>query len=300
MQAGASAIRNTPHRKEQKDDVMRMVFGLVLIIGVGLAGFAVYMAQGYIAQTQAERDLLRAAQASAVPLVDILVVNSPKKYGDPLTPEDVVQIKWQANAVPEGAFTDAAALFPEGAPGTRIVLRALETYEPVLAVKVTEPGEDAGLTSRLTRGMRAFTIQVDVSSGVSGFLRPGDRVDVYWTGTQQGQDVTKLIDSTVRLIAVDQRSDSDQADLAQIARTVTIEATPMQVAALTLAQSTGRLTLALVGSNDDSLFSEVEVNRDQLLGVSAAPVIEVEAEKVCTIRTNKGGQSVETKIPCTN
>ncbi|MDP3338804.1 Flp pilus assembly protein CpaB [Frigidibacter sp.] len=279
---------------------MRMVFGLVLIIGVGLAGFAVYMAQGYIAQTQAERDLLRAAQASAVPLVDILVVNSPKKYGDPLTPEDVVQIKWQANAVPEGAFTDAAALFPEGAPGTRIVLRALETYEPVLAVKVTEPGEDAGLTSRLTRGMRAFTIQVDVSSGVSGFLRPGDRVDVYWTGTQQGQDVTKLIDSTVRLIAVDQRSDSDQADLAQIARTVTIEATPMQVAALTLAQSTGRLTLALVGSNDDSLFSEVEVNRDQLLGVSAAPVIEVEAEKVCTIRTNKGGQSVETKIPCTN
>lgn len=279
---------------------MRMVFGLVLILGVALAGFAVYMAQGYIAQTQAERDALRAVQASAVPLVDILVVNTPKKYGEPLTPEDVVQIKWQANAVPQGSFTDVAALFPQGAPGTRIVLRALETYEPVLAVKVTEPGEDAGLTSRLAKGMRAFTIQTDVSSGVSGFLRPGDRVDVYWTGQQQGQDVTKLIDSSVKLIAVDQRADSDQADLAQIARTVTIEATPMQVAALTLAQSTGRLTLALVGSNDDSLFSEVEVNRDQLLGVQAVAVVEVEAEKVCTIRTNKGGEVVETQIPCTN
>ena len=279
---------------------MRMVFGLVLILGVALAGFAVYMAQGYIAQTQAERDALRAVQASAVPLVDILVVNTPKKYGEPLTPEDVVQIKWQANAVPKGSFTDVAALFPQGAPGTRIVLRALETFEPVLAVKVTEPGEDAGLTSRLAKGMRAFTIQTDVSSGVSGFLRPGDRVDVYWTGQQQGQDVTKLIDSSVKLIAVDQRADSDQADLAQIARTVTIEATPMQVAALTLAQSTGRLTLALVGSNDDSLFSEVEVNRDQLLGVQAVAVVEVEAEKVCTIRTNKGGEVVETQIPCTN
>lgn len=299
MQAGF-AIRNKPHRNEQKDDVMRMVFGLVLILGVALAGFAVYMAQGYIAQTQAERDALRAVQASAVPLVDILVVNTPKKYGEPLTPEDVVQIKWQANAVPQGSFTDVAALFPQGAPGTRIVLRALETYEPVLAVKVTEPGEDAGLTSRLAKGMRAFTIQTDVSSGVSGFLRPGDRVDVYWTGQQQGQDVTKLIDSSVKLIAVDQRADSDQVDLAQIARTVTIEATPMQVAALTLAQSTGRLTLALVGSNDDSLFSEVEVNRDQLLGVQAVAVVEVEAEKVCTIRTNKGGEVVETQIPCTN
>lgn len=279
---------------------MRMVFGLVLILGIGLAGFAVYMAQGYIEQTQAERDALRAAQASAVPLVDLLVVTTAKKYGDPLTPEDVMQIKWQANAVPEGAFTDAAALFPEGAPNTRIVLRALEKFEPVLAIKVTEPGEDAGLTSRLTKGMRAFTIQVDVSSGVSGFLRPGDSVDVYWTGEQQGQDVTKLIDYAVRLIAVDQRADSDQADLAQIARTVTIEATPMQVAALTLAQSTGRLTLALVGSNDDSEVSPVEVNRDQLLGVQAVPVVEIEAEKVCTIRTNKGGEVVETQIPCTN
>lgn len=151
---------------------MRMVFGLVLILGIGLAGFAVYMAQGYIEQTQAERDALRAAQASAVPLVDVLVVNTPKKYGDQLTPKDVVKIKWQANAVPDGAFTDAAALFPEGGAKTRIVLRALETYEPVLSIKVTEPGEDAGLTSRLTKGMRAFTIQVDVSSGVSGFLRP--------------------------------------------------------------------------------------------------------------------------------
>ena len=278
---------------------MRMVFGLVLILGIGLAGFAVYMAQGYIEQTQAERDALRAAQASAVPLVDVLVVNTPKKYGDQLSPKDVVQIKWQADAVPEGAFTDAAALFPDGGAKTRIVLRALETYEPVLAVKVTEPGEDAGLTSRLAKVMRAFTIQVDVSSGVSGFLRPGDRVDVYWTGQQQGQDVTKLIDSTVKLIAVDQRSDSDQAEMAQIARTVTIEATPMQVAALTLAQSTGRLTLALVGSNDDSQFSAVEVNRDQLLGVQAAPVVEVEAAKVCTIRTNRGGETIETTIPCT-
>lgn len=279
---------------------MRMVFGLVLILGIGLAGFAVYMAQGYIEQTQSERDALRAAQASAVPLVDIVVVKTAKKYGDPLTPEDVMQIKWQANAVPEGSYTDAAKLFPEGAPNTRIVLRALEKFEPVLAVKVTEPGEDAGLTSRLSKGMRAFTIQVDVGSGVSGFLRPGDSVDVYWTGKQQGQDVTKLIDSSVRLIAVDQRADSDQSDLAQIARTVTIEATPMQVAALTLAQSTGRLTLALVGANDDTEVQSVEVNRDQLLGVEAVPVVEVETEKVCTIRTNKGGETVETQIPCTN
>ena len=33
---------------------MRLIFGLVLIVGLGLAGFAVYMAQGYIGRYQDE------------------------------------------------------------------------------------------------------------------------------------------------------------------------------------------------------------------------------------------------------
>ena len=65
------------------------------------------------------------------------------------------------------------------------------------------------ITSRLTAGMRAFAISVDVTSGVSGFLRPGDRVDVYWSGTvEEGgrspRGVTQLIDSGVKIVAVDQ------------------------------------------------------------------------------------------------
>lgn len=281
---------------------MRLVFGLVLIAGLALAGFAVYMAQGYMAQMSHERDALRAQQAQAVPLAEVLVVKTAKKYGEPLTAADVIAIKWQKDSVPPGAFTDPKLLFPETGPQTRIVLRALEPFEPVLSVKVTEPGEDAGLTSRLGPGMRAFTIQVDVSSGVSGFLRPGDFVDVFWTGTAGEQQVTKLIDTRVKLIAIDQTADSEITDIAQIARTVTVEATPQQVAALTLAQSTGRLTLSLVGVGDETAIDAVEVSRDQLLGiekqeqvVEAAP-----AAKVCTIRTNRGGESVETVIPCTN
>ena len=44
---------------------MRMVFGLVLVLGLALAGFAVFMAQNYMAQMQHERDQLLAAQAAA-------------------------------------------------------------------------------------------------------------------------------------------------------------------------------------------------------------------------------------------
>ena len=280
---------------------MRMIFGLVLVVGLALAGFAVYMAQGYISQTQAELAQERAASAKAGPLVEVYVVNKPLAYGDALTRDDVQKIYWPQNALPEQIFTDEALLFPVGAPGPRYILRQMEKFEPLLAVKLTEPGQDAGLTSRLARGMRGFAIKVDVASGVSGFVQPGDKVDVYWTGSNGGSEMTRLIETTVKIIAVDQISNSDRSASAMVARTVTVEATPQQVARLAQAQATGRLALALVGSNDSSVAGLIEVDSQSLLGieqqvVDAAPP----APRVCTIKTRKGAEVTEIPIPCTN
>ncbi len=280
---------------------MRMVFALVLVVGVGLAGFAVYMAQAYIGQTQAELEAERAARAAAVPTVRVWVVGRDVQYGEQVTAADFGSIPWPQDAVPAGAFTSKEALFPPAGAPFRTVLRPMEKYEPVLASKITEPGEDAGIGARLARGMRAFAIKVDVSSGVSGFLRPGDRVDVYWTGTTDGTgSITKLIESGVRLVAVDQTSSTDRGDPALIARTVTVEATPQQVAALAQAQATGRLALSLVGAQDDSVAEAVEVDMRRLLGLEEERVVEAPAERVCTIRTRRGSDMVEIPIPCTN
>lgn len=290
---------------------MRLVFGLVLLLGIGLAGFAVYMAQDYIAQAQADRDRLAAEQANAPKLVDVVVANKPLKYGDRFSRADLEVIKVQEGKVPESAFNVVVApqggdpaivpVFFEGETRPRAALRSYEPFEPILGKKITEPGVDAGINANLSAGMRAFAINVDVTSGVSGFLRPGDRVDVYWGGQINGQDTSKLIEEAVRLIAIDQSADADRSEETAIARTVTIEGTPQQVAALALAQQTGRLTLSLVGSNDTGEVGALEVNRNTLLGITeevAAP--EAAPEKVCTIRTNKGGEVVETVIPCTN
>lgn len=284
---------------------MRSVFALVLLFGVSLAGFAVWMAQSYLSTTAAERDALLAAQAAAVPTVQVYVVNRTVKYGEKLKPEDIQLIPWPENALPEGIFKGPefrgekdVSIFPEGAPQVRTVLRSIEKFEPILAIKVTEPGEDAGITSRLTKGMRAFAINVDVSSGVSGFLRPGDKVDVYWTGNSGQGDVTKLIQVGIRLIAIDQMADGDGADTTTIARTVTVEATPEQVAALAQAQSTGSLSLSLVGAEDTTESSAVQIDQNTLLGIEETAPVVAEEQKVCTIRTNKGGEIVETPIPC--
>lgn len=284
---------------------MRMVFGLVLLVGIGLAGFAVYMAQGYISQYQTALAQERAAREKQVKLTDVYVAARPLKYGEQLTLEDAKLIKWPEEFLPEGAFTTEDALLPGENAEFRTVLRAMEANEPLLAVKLTEPGQDAGITSRLSRGMRAFAINVDVSSGVSGFLRPGDRVDVYWTGStgqaREARKVTKLIEANVRLIAVDQTADEDRYSPV-IARTVTVEASPQQVAALAQAQSTGKLSLSLVGAQDDTTAGSVEINQRQLLGIpEEEQVVEKKAEKqVCTIRTRKGSEVIEIPIPCTN
>lgn len=286
---------------------MRMIFGLVLILGIGLAGFAVYMARGYVNEYQAELALERAARAKVVNTKEVYVVNRPVRYGERLSETDVRLVAWPENAIPEGAFVKggADALFPEGETRPRAILRAMEKDEALMAIKVTKPGEEAGVASRLSKGMRAFAIQVDVQTGVSGFLRPGDRVDIYWTG-QSGQrdgslrnDVTKLILTGMGLIAIDQSADEDSTK-PSIARTVTIEATPQQVAALAQAQATGRLILSLVGAADNTVAEAIDVDQRSLLGLQEHEVIVVEEQKVCTIKTRRGADIIETPIACTN
>ncbi len=278
---------------------MRMVFGFVLILGLGLAGFAVYMAQGYIRQYEAALAQEREARARQIPLTEVYVAARSLKFAEPLAMADVKRIKFPTESLPEGAFTDESALFPQGDSLRRVVLRAIEANEPLLAVKLTEPGGDAGVSTRLGRGMRAFAINVDVASGVSGFLTPGDRVDVYWSGRLGDQEITKLIQTGVRIIAIDQIADEQRLD-PTIARTVTVEATPEQVAALAQAQATGRLSLALVGSEDDTVVGTVEIDQKRLLGIEEQVKIETPEERVCTIRTRRGSETVEIPIPCTN
>lgn len=279
---------------------MRLVFGLVLMLGLGLAGFAVYTAKGFIDGKENQLARERAAAARIVPTLDVYVSTRRVVYGERLTQKDIKTIAWPENAIPEGAFTSKEALFSKGEDVPRTVLRTMELGEPIMAVKVTAPGEDAGITSRLAKGMRAFAIKVDVTTGVSGFLRPGDRVDVYWSGSSNGNDVTKLIEAGVPLIAVDQTANSDRSDAA-IARNVTVEITPQQVAALAQAQSTGRLSLSLVGAQDDTVAdANIEINQRDLLGIITQQVVEVEKQEICTIRTRKGAEVVEIPITCTN
>ncbi len=277
-----------------------MVFALVLFVGIALAGAAVYMTQGYISQTQTALAKERELRVKTGPLVEVFVVNKDKLYGQVLKKEDVQVVYIQESALPEGVFRDIETLFPAEQDGEkRFVMRDIFKFEPILASKVTEPGESAGLTGSLDKGMRAFAIKVEAAD----FLQPSDRVDIYWTGaTENGSgEVTRLIGAAVEVVAVNRDEAGGLSDGAIMKRTITVAGNPQQIAILAQGQATGRLVMSLVGMGDDTQTGTVEVDANALLGVAdAAPEVASMPDKVCTIRTRKGAEVLEIPIPCTN
>ncbi|MFQ5621805.1 MAG: Flp pilus assembly protein CpaB [Paracoccaceae bacterium] len=273
---------------------MRIVFALILFIGIGLAGFAVYVAMQRFNYYESALAETRRNAAPNIEVAQVIVAARDLQYGQPLVKDDIRKIDWPANSVPKGTFTKVKDLIGKGDDAPRYVLRRMQKDEPILEAKVTEFGQDAGLRSVLGRGKRAFTIQVDVLTGVSGFIRPGDRVDVFWSGTDGEKRFTKLLQEDMKIIAVDQIVDEDRVS-PTIARTVTVEVSPQIVAELAQAQSSGRLSLSLRGVEDTAEVGVVEVAQDAITGFVKTEKVR---KRVCTIRERRNGEIVETPIPC--
>jgi pilus assembly protein CpaB len=283
---------------------MRMIFGLVLAVGLALAGAAVYVVQGFINKNQSAMQQEQAILAKTGGLVEIYVANKSKDYGEMLTPDDVQLIYWPKNALPDGAFFKKSELFSDDtANSTRFVQRQIEKFEPLLAVNITAPGEQVGLNGSIAKGERAFAIEVKAAD----FLQPGDRVDVYWTGSASGNsgDITRLIESQLRIIAVDHNSKAKPTSGEIQNRTVTVAVSPEQVGRLVQAQATGRLVMSLVGHGDDTVTGQIDVTTEGMLGIVpaltvAAPMVVQPLAKTCSIKTRKGAEVIEMPIPCTN
>lgn len=290
---------------------MRAVFLLVLVLGIGIAGFAVYKAKDYFdagdQQTEALVSRINELQAQIVETGEVFIFAEAHRYGERITAENVTAVTFPKAAIPEQSFTTIEELFPEGAVNFRALSRSVEAGEIVMPVKVTEPGEDVGIMNRLLPGNSAFAINVNATSGVSGFLRPGDNVNIFWTGTVQGQEITKLIDTDVNLIAVDQSSDEDFLG-ARVASTVTVQGTAAEIARLQQAQSSGRLTLSLVRSGDITTSEEVSTNLLDVLDIEIVepePEPEPEAEpepepepEVCYQTIRRATETTQIPVPC--
>ncbi|MER8650168.1 Flp pilus assembly protein CpaB [Mesorhizobium sp. M0586] len=216
---------------------------LIMIVLAGVFGvLAVVLVNIWLA---GQRSAM--AQTGLVDRSTVVVAAMPLKFGDALTADKLREVAWPAGAVPTGAFkTTKEALAGEG---TRQALQTISANEPVLASKITGPGQRATLSAVLGQGMKAVSIRVNDVLGVAGFVFPGDRVDVLLTRTVRGDDgadksfVDVLLQS-MKVLAIDQVADESK-DSPTVVKSVTLEASTKDAQKLTLAAGAGQLSLAL-------------------------------------------------------
>ncbi len=212
------------------------------------------------------------------PKVQIVVAKKDMAVGTELSDENMSWQDW-----PEGAVFPGAVQREDDKKPSEIIegrlRRAVVEGEPITeAVLVQSDGNL--MAASLGEGMRAFSISVDASSMVSGFVGPGDYVDIIMThrSTVEYQDdqgetspvVENLIDQNIddlasetilqnmKVLAVDQSAIRDEDSNAVVGRNVTLEVTYKQAEILALASRMGDLSLALRRLGDESLIPPTE------------------------------------------
>ena len=206
-----------------------------------------------------------APQAVAAPAVpvgpEVLVATRALPVGTIIDAEAFRFQPW-----PEGLVQDA--YYVRGRPNAdpssligTVVRTEISAGQPVTRGAVIRPGERGFLAAALGPGMRAVTVPVSATSGVAGFVFPGDRVDLVLTQEVDGGGdgaplhVSETIIRNIRVLAVDQRisaRDEDGNQVAQNVSTVTFEATPRIAEKIAVAQTIGQLSLSLRSLADNS------------------------------------------------
>ncbi|MER9295234.1 Flp pilus assembly protein CpaB [Mesorhizobium sp. M0621] len=249
---------------------------LVMIVLAGVFGvLAVVLVNIWLA---GQRSAI--AQTGIVQASTVVVAAIPLKFGDTLSADKLREVAWPAGAVPTGAFkTTKEALAGEG---IRQALQTISANEPVLASKITGPGQRATLSAVLGEGMKAVSIRVNDVLGVAGFVFPGDRVDVLLTRTVRGDDgadksfVDVLLQS-MKVLAIDQVADVSK-ESPTVVKSVTLEASTKDAQKLTLAAGAGQLSLALRQAAANKGETTERITLSDLIGETPADVAARQAE----------------------
>jgi pilus assembly protein CpaB len=172
------------------------------------------------------------------------------------------------------------AYYTEGSPdadmtkllGT-VVRNPVTAGQPLTRGTLVGPEDRGFLAAALGPGMRAVSLPVSQTSGVAGFIFPGDRVDLIVTqevtggGDGSPLKVSETIVRNMRVLATDQRTDSKGDDGKTVVKTfsnVTLEATPKISEKIAVALKMGEITLSLRSIADNTAELERAVASGQV------------------------------------
>ncbi len=206
-----------------------------------------------------ERKVVAKKVAIETQPVVIAAVDIP--WGMRVTRDMVKKVDFAKGYLSGGFFSDPSML--EG----RVLIYPVKANEPIFESRLAPTGIKAGGVAALVDSRkRAFFVKVDRTTLVSGFIHPGNRVDVLVTLTSgKGYpSVTKTILENIRVLAVGQEMGEKNGSGAKHASAdvITLEVSPEEAEKLGLAVSEGKIILALRNFYDTEsvLTKGVQIN----------------------------------------
>ncbi len=223
---------------------------VLIAVAFGLAAGTAYFARSWLnaqraafaqqQQTAPEREAKR-----------VLVAKQDLEVGQLLKPEDMRWQAWPDETLAPTYMVEGERKLEEFVGA--VVRTGLAAGEPLTDRRMVKPGDRSFLAAVLEPGMRAISVSVNATTGISGFVFPGDRVDVLLSHSIKDEDAegetvvrraTETVLTNVRVVAVDQRTD-DTDPKAVVAKTATLEVTPKQAEIVAVVSEIGKISLAL-------------------------------------------------------
>ena len=219
-----------------------------LVLGLGIGLFAVKVAV----------DAIKKARGSTPAQTTIQVVRAKLDIDiyQAIAPEMVELVDTvESSLIPE--HTRLTSL--EDVVG-RVTAKAIPSASPILTSMLEPPGTPPGLLGRIPRGYRAVAVQIDEVTGVAYQIKPDDWVDVNFVmdvvsrGRDRGKEtISGVLFQNVQVALVGRstpRQQTEGATRAKAAKSATLLIKKDEVKDLHLAQTKGKITLALRGFNE--------------------------------------------------
>lgn len=235
--------------------IMNLRTVLLLVVALGAAGFTAYFAHSWILD---QKDMLNSQAISQdpvdqIPVGEVLVAREDLPTGTFVKADLLEWQRWPKEGIKDGyVVKDSGA---EKALEGAVVRTHLFAGEPITDSRVIHPGDRGFLAAVLEEGKRAVSVPVDATTGIAGFVFPGDWVDIILTFKKSVEDpsdeekretryFSQTLLSGVRVLAIDQKVESADGS-AQVAKTATVEVTAKQAEEIAIAMSIGSLSLSL-------------------------------------------------------
>lgn len=238
------------------------VFILPLVLGI----ITVFAMDQYLTNRSDALDVNARAQ-----MVTRIVASHPLRGGQIIGFEDLSVHDLPQQWVGPDSFMPEQVGLIEG----KVLLKDLQAGEPITRLSIADPIPPA-LAEQLKPGRRAITMPVDHVNSLSGQLSPGDRIDLFVTFAHQGQRITTLLVSAVKVIATDEpvafQTQEGLVGTDRSVTAVTLDVSPKDALKLVSAKLGGVLTAVLRVDSGTQESNDDDLPADHLAGfVGLAP-----------------------------